>query len=53
MYTQFWLENLKRNPLGTSRYRWEVNIKIDFRETDCENVNWTELAQDKILWRIL
>jgi hypothetical protein len=27
--------------------RWEDNIKIDFKETVWQNVNWIYLAQDK------
>jgi hypothetical protein len=33
--------------------RWEDNIKIDFRETGCEDCTWMELAQDHVQWWIL
>ena len=40
-------------PLGRSRRRWEVNIRMDFREVGCGCVEWMELAQDRDRWRAL
>ena len=42
-----------RRPLGRSRRRWEVNIRMDFREVGCGCVEWMELAQDRDRWRAL
>jgi hypothetical protein len=41
-----------KRPLSTRRYRWEDNIKIGVREIRCEDVDWMELAQDRLrLWK--
>jgi hypothetical protein len=40
-------------PLGISWRRWEDNIKIDLKETGCDGVDWTNLAQDGDRWRTL
>jgi hypothetical protein len=40
-------------PLGRSRQRWEVNIKIDLREIRGGAVDWLDLALDKVQWRPL
>jgi hypothetical protein len=32
------------------RHRWAYNIKMDVRETDSEDVFWTEVIQVKIQW---
>jgi hypothetical protein len=37
--------------LGTSRRRWEDNIKMDLREIGIDVVNWIRLAQDRVQWR--
>jgi len=42
-----------QRPLGTSRRRWESNIKMDLREVGCEGMDWIELAQDRERWRAL
>jgi hypothetical protein len=39
-----------RRPLGEPRYRWEGNIKIDFRETGWGDMDWFYLAQDRYQW---
>jgi hypothetical protein len=31
-------------PLGGPGHRWEKNIKIDFKETGCELIDWNELV---------
>jgi hypothetical protein len=33
-----------RRPLGTSRHRWEDNIKIGLKEVGYEGVDWIHLA---------
>ena len=40
-------------PLARPRCRWEDNIKMDFQEVGCEDMDWIELAQDKDRWRVL
>jgi hypothetical protein len=39
-----------KRPLGRSRRRWVVNIKMDVREI---GMDWIELAQDRDQWRAL
>ena len=29
-----------KNQLGRSRYRWEVNVKVSFKGTGYESLNW-------------
>jgi hypothetical protein len=36
-----------KRPLGTHRGSWDDNIKMDFQEVVCENMEWIELAQDR------
>jgi hypothetical protein len=33
--------------------RWEDNIKMDFQEVGCEDMEWIELALDRDKWRVL
>jgi hypothetical protein len=40
----------KRLP-GSSRCRWEDNIRMDLRETGWGGVEWIHTAQDKDKWR--
>jgi hypothetical protein len=37
-----------KRPLERPRCRWEVNIKMDVRETGIEEANWIQLAQDTV-----
>ena len=39
--------------LGRPRYRWDVNIKIDFKEVGCGDMDWIKLDQDRYRWRAL
>jgi hypothetical protein len=32
-------------------HRWEDNIKMYFKETECEGMDWMHLAQDRDQWR--
>jgi hypothetical protein len=32
---------------------WEENIKMDLRETGCEDVDWIHLAQNRDQWRVV
>jgi hypothetical protein len=42
-----------KSPFGSTRRRWEDNIKIDLQEIECEGMDWIELAQDRDRWRPL
>jgi hypothetical protein len=37
-----------KRPLGRPRRRWEVNIKMDLRETGIDGANWIQLAQERV-----
>jgi hypothetical protein len=39
-----------KRPMGRPRRRWEVNIKLDFREIGIDGANWIQLAQDSVQW---
>jgi hypothetical protein len=43
----------KRRPLGSSRRRWEDNIKIDVGEIGWSSMYWMDLTQDRDQWRAL
>jgi hypothetical protein len=36
-----------KRTLGKPRRRWEYNIRMDFKETRLESVDWTHLVQDR------
>jgi hypothetical protein len=40
-----------KKPLGRPRHRWKNNIKMDLQETECGDIDWIELAQDRDSWR--
>jgi hypothetical protein len=42
-----------KRPLGRSRRRWEVNIKMDLLEVGCGGMEWIELAEVSDRWRTL
>jgi hypothetical protein len=42
-----------KGPLGRLRRRWENNIKMDFQEVGCEDMDWIDVAQGKDRWRTL
>ena len=51
MYS-FWVGKPEgKRSFGRPRPRWEDNIKVDHKEVECEGTDWTELAQDKDMWR--
>jgi hypothetical protein len=48
------VRNPERNiPLGISRRSWTDNIKMNLRETSWDDMDWTDLAEDKERWRAL
>jgi hypothetical protein len=36
--------------LGSSRYRWEDNIKMDLQEIGLRSMDWIALAQNRDRW---
>jgi len=42
-----------KGSLGRPRCKWEDNIKIDFQEVGCGDMDWIELAQNSDRWRAL
>jgi hypothetical protein len=36
-----------------TRRRWENNIKMDFQEVRCDDIDWIELSHDRNRWRAL
>jgi hypothetical protein len=42
-----------KRPLGSSRCRWEDNIRMDLREVGWGGMNWIDLAQDRDQWKAL
>jgi hypothetical protein len=33
-----------KRPLGSSRRRWEDNIKMDLQEVECGGMDWIEVV---------
>ena len=42
-----------KRPLGRPRHRWEDNIKMDLQEVGYRDMDWTDLAEDRDMWRAL
>jgi hypothetical protein len=42
-----------KRSVGRPRRRWVDNIKIDFRETGWDGMDWIDMAQDRDQWRAL
>jgi hypothetical protein len=40
-----------KKPLGRPRRSWKDNIKMDLREIGIDDVNWIQLAQNRVRWR--
>jgi hypothetical protein len=40
-----------KRPLGRSRRKWEVNIKMDLMNIRIDGANWIQPAQDRVQWR--
>jgi hypothetical protein len=43
----------ERRPLGSSRRRWEDDIRMDLKEIRIDTRNWVNSAQDRDYWRTL
>ena len=43
-------ETRGKEPLGRTRGRWEVNIKIDMQGLEWGDIDWIGLAQDRDRW---
>jgi len=46
----FGRETWGKRPLGRPRRRWEENIKVGLQESECEGMDWIELAQNRDRW---
>jgi hypothetical protein len=44
--------DVKRS-LRRPRRRWADNIKMDLREIVWDSMDWIELTQDRVWWRVL
>jgi hypothetical protein len=42
------VEIAEKRPLSRTRHIWEDDIKIDLRYIRCEDVDWINLAQDRV-----
>jgi hypothetical protein len=42
-----------KTPLGRPKHTWEVNIKLDLRETGWGGIGWIGLAQYRDQWRAI
>jgi hypothetical protein len=39
-----------KRPFGSSKRRWDDNIKMDLQKVRCGGVDWIELVQDRDRW---
>ena len=39
-----------KRPRGRPRHGWEDNMKTDFQEVECADMDWIEMAQDMDRW---
>ena len=40
-----------KRPSGRPRRKWEVNIRMNFKEIGINTSNWVDSAQDRDYWR--
>jgi len=43
----------RKRTLGRPRRRWVDNIRMDLQEVGCGYMDWTGLARDREIWRML
>jgi hypothetical protein len=43
----------EKRPLRRPRSRWVDNIEMDLREIGWGDIDWSDLAQDRVQWRYL
>jgi hypothetical protein len=43
----------EKRPLGIPKCKWEDNIKTDLQEVGYGDMDWIQLAQDRVSWRAL
>jgi hypothetical protein len=54
MHSWFWGGKARRKrPLRRPRCGWKENIKINIREIEWGDMDWTDLAQDRTIGGIL
>jgi len=42
-----------KRPLGSPRRRWEMNIKTDLQEMECESMDWIDVPYYRNRWQAL
>jgi hypothetical protein len=40
----------RKRPPGRPKHRWKDSIKMDLKELVCADVNWIQLAADRVQW---
>ena len=53
MQAGIWWGNLRAEPFGRLRRRWEESIKIVLKEAGWVAMDWIDLAKDRDRWRAL
>jgi hypothetical protein len=53
LYKVYVGETEGKRSLGRLRRRWEDGLKIDFRQTGWDSMEWIHLAQDSDWWLVL
>ena len=54
VHTEFWWGKLMgKSPLGRPKRSWDDNINTDLKEICWEDVDWTDIFQDRDKWREL
>jgi hypothetical protein len=43
----------EKRALGEPRLTWKDNIKIELKEIECDRVEWTRQAYDRVLLSVL
>jgi hypothetical protein len=53
VYAGIWWGNLREDPFGRRRHRWEEIIKMDLKEVGLGGMDCIDLAEDRDRWRAL